>query len=829
MVDAQTQCVSLAQSSVCSPWSAASVNISGTWTSATFDSYMMAWADSPNHIQDFNDAYGCGYGCAERIFLSDRSCSGATVLATLKPICTSTCESYLASVTSVLAACPATGAAYGTGKTVSAGQASLRQATLNYITNFCATSAQASNCQASVPMENGNCGFFDRPASATASCNANGTQPCCALLNGRTFSPAPAASGVSLPLIIGIAAGGAVLIVVVGLTIFLVRRKKLRARSNEYQKQADSGYMGGSDRGLDSKQGIKAANIGNGRGVIPMGSMNGQPGVKPQRGDPALANSGTSAFQNQVRSNGPDWEPVGWQTDRGAGPGGPPMVSATAAAYARGYEQDSRPTESMTNFSRGGDGGAWNTDPEYTTTADERDGLAGGRGDHSSEYHGDKAAMIASDQYQYQKGYNDAPKDGTKRKSSKRKSVIENSGSAPTTERSGSKKHSRKKSDAKGTSSTKQSRRKSAVLDDVDASQKQSRRKSVVLDDVDASGGGGEGRERSGSTRRSSSRQNRRSYYEADDRQMSASEDKDAVYSANELISKTSMSLQPPESFPEVRRPSIIAIAREVTEPLAVPESAVVGTQREMHFGQARRNKKDHIACVVRSDDPGNGVIEFAIRNLAQDGDKVMTSSGEPAHLFHPITPHHQPIPGHGAHRPFRARLDKSVVADTLTRSVARALNALSFRHPGGFVPTPVSGHDASLTLRVEERKALDDVKEHLKQLHAKYHKNITIEATVVRGEATSVILRLVKHHYKEFPITVVAVGHRATTGIFGHLSLSPTLSTTLLEKSPVPVVLVRGEYLDTAHAVTDRGRKMSLMETVFPRGGAPVNTADAA
>ncbi|KXS19315.1 hypothetical protein M427DRAFT_53253 [Gonapodya prolifera JEL478] len=506
----QTQCLSLSQSTACTGWTTASVNVSSSWTTTTFDSYMMTWADSPAHIQDFNDAYGCSwdgtgiryalsYGCAERIFLSDSVCTSAPVSAALNPLCASTCQSYLSSVTAVLAACPATGSAYVTGKTVTTTQTNLRQATLNYISKFCTTYAQSTaTCQTAVAMDSGNCGFFDRPASATASCSANSTQTCCSTLNGKTFSATISTGtkgGLSTTTVIIIGIGAAVaVVIVVGLGIFLYRRRNAR-KNAAYMRNVDSGY-GGNDRDMDTKTPYN--NMGNGaaqRNGIPMSSMNNGPGGKNRMADGGVHNASTSAFMNQVRSNGPDWEPVGWQTDRGAAAGGPPqMVSATAAAYARGYEQET--ARGMDSPMSPPPGNQWATDNDYGTTSDERDVFPGGRA-HSDDYHGDRAAMLAADPYEYQKGYNEAPKEGTKRKSSKRKSVVE--GGSPSAERSGSKKHSRKKSDAsrKGGSGTKQSRRRSTVNPDE----------------------GGDGREKS--TRRASSRQSqsRHSYYEADDRQ----------------------------------------------------------------------------------------------------------------------------------------------------------------------------------------------------------------------------------------------------------------------------------------------------------------------
>ncbi|KAJ3089090.1 hypothetical protein HK102_007223 [Quaeritorhiza haematococci] len=211
-------CVPLANSTICTAWKVARVNVSVGWTVATFDTSMSIWADSAQHIADFNEVYGCSwagnglryvfsYGCAERIFESDRRCNiglvrqdllGASISntgsvtsssstlqnATLAPMCYSSCMIYLNTLASVFqndTICPT-----NTSSQNSLLLARARNKTLTYIAGFCnRTTTNDTHCVPSVPLEDNTCGFGYRQSEAMSYCRSiSKADPCCSKVAG---------------------------------------------------------------------------------------------------------------------------------------------------------------------------------------------------------------------------------------------------------------------------------------------------------------------------------------------------------------------------------------------------------------------------------------------------------------------------------------------------------------------------------------------------------------------------------------------------------------------------------------------------------------------
>ncbi|RKP00001.1 hypothetical protein CXG81DRAFT_27281 [Caulochytrium protostelioides] len=161
-----SMCLPLANTSVCTPWQQGAVNVSSSMSIRDFDMALNAWAESNEHIAGFNAAYGCtwdgvgiryahSYGCAERLWMNDYACNSDLMAqddATFRPLCTSSCQYYQASMGRILND-PTICAAEPT-----AAQSDARSATLDYIASFCANFSRSYNCS-TLPSEHNRCGW----------------------------------------------------------------------------------------------------------------------------------------------------------------------------------------------------------------------------------------------------------------------------------------------------------------------------------------------------------------------------------------------------------------------------------------------------------------------------------------------------------------------------------------------------------------------------------------------------------------------------------------------------------------------------------------------
>lgn len=201
-------CLSLKQSTLCQPWSSGFVNVSSSWSVATFDTALRIWADSPQHVSNFNQVYNCNwngsglryvltYGCAERIYSSDIGCnvdhgvnitgitlSPSVLSSNLSPMCYSTCTTYFNSLGGLFKDPDVCVQPANDGSTPDFIDS--RSKTLSYIQTFCqdSTSNDTSSCINANPVEATSCGFgFHVDPDVSNYCSSNPSDPCCSQIS----------------------------------------------------------------------------------------------------------------------------------------------------------------------------------------------------------------------------------------------------------------------------------------------------------------------------------------------------------------------------------------------------------------------------------------------------------------------------------------------------------------------------------------------------------------------------------------------------------------------------------------------------------------------